>query len=140
VTGYNKPTLIKAKRLRREMTDAERKLWSVLRGANLEEAKFRRQQPIGPFIADFVCQDRRLIVEADGGQHSESKSDERRTAFLESKGYRVLRFWNNDILSNLDGVAQMIATALSTPHPAPAAPELPSPSRGEGFGGATYGD
>jgi very-short-patch-repair endonuclease len=121
------------------MTDAERKLWSALRNRQLEDAKFRRQQPIGPFIADFVCQEHRLIVEADGGQHFESASDDRRTAFLESKGYRVLRFWNHEILSNLDGVAQVIAAALSTPHPARALRESPSPSGGEGFSGASYG-
>ena len=139
VAGYERPTLIKAKRLRREMTDAERKLWSVLRGANLDGMKFRRQQPIGPFIVDFVCLERRLIVEADGGQHADSAKDRRRTAFLEIKGYRILRFWNNDILSNIDGVAHVIAAALSTPHPAQAAPESPSPSRGEGFRGAING-
>ena len=134
MTGYSGETLAKAQRLRREITGAERKLWSVLRNAQLEGAKFRRQQPIGPFIADFVCQQHRLIIEADGGQHAESISDGRRTAFLESKGYRVLRFWNNDILSNLDGVAGVIAAALSTPHPARALRESPSPSRGEGIG------
>jgi len=138
VSGYSKETLIKAKHLRRELTCAERKLWSVLRNAQLEGAKFRRQQPIGPFIADFVCQQHRLIVEANGGQHSESVTDDRRTAFLESIGYRVLRFWNNDILSNLDGVAGVIAAALSIPHPAQAAPESPSPSRGEGNVGASH--
>ena len=137
MTGYTGETLAKAQRLRREMTAAERKLWSVLRDRQLECAKFRRQQPIGPFIADFVCQERRLIIEADGGQHAESAQDARRTAFLESKGYRVLRFWNNDVLSNLDGVAQVIAAALSTPHPAQAALESPSPSRGEGLSGAS---
>jgi very-short-patch-repair endonuclease len=120
------------------MTDAERKLWSALRNRQVEGAKFRRQQPIGPFIADFVCQEHRLIVEADGGQHSGSIADDRRTGFLEGKGYRVLRFWNNDILSNFDGVVQVIAAALSTPHPAQAALESPSPSRGEGFSGASH--
>jgi len=139
VTGYSKETLVRAKRLRREMTGAERKLWGALRSSRLEGAKFRRQQPIGPFIADFVCLEYRLIVEADGGQHAESITDDRRTAFLESKGYRVLRFWNNDILSNIDGVAQVIAAALSTPHPARASRESPSPSRGEGFSGASHG-
>jgi very-short-patch-repair endonuclease len=134
VTGYTKDTLAKAQRLRRNLTDAERKLWSALRNRQINGAKFRRQQPIGPFVADFVCHDPRLIVEADGGQHSVAREDASRTAFLESKGYRVLRFWNNDILSNLDGIAQVIATALSTPHPAPAEPESPSPSRGEGIG------
>jgi len=134
VTGYTGETLAKAQQLRRELTDAERKLWSVLRNRQLEDAKFRRQQPIGPFIVDFVCQERRLIVEADGGQHAENPVDERRTTFLESKGYRVLRFWNNDILNNLDAVAQLIVIALCTPHPARALRESPSPSRGEGLG------
>ena len=134
MTGYHKQTLIKAKHLRREMTGAERNFWSVLRNAQLEGAKFRRQQPIGLFIADFICEQHRLIVEADGGQQSESIADDRRTAFLESKGYRVLRFWNNDILSNLDGVAGVIAAPLSTPHPARALRESPSPSGGEGIG------
>ena len=139
VRGYSKATLANSKNLRRQMSDAERKLWSVLRNRQLGGAKFRRQQPIGPFIADFVCQESRLIVEADGGQHSQSSTDGRRAAFLESKGYRLLRFWNNEILTNLDGVAQVVASALSTPHPAPAAPESPSPSRGEGFIGADHG-
>jgi very-short-patch-repair endonuclease len=120
------------------MTDAERKLWSALRNRQVEGAKFRRQQPIGPFVADLACQEQRLIVEADGGQHSDSIADDRRTGFLEGKGYRVLRFWNNDILSNFDGVVQVIAAALSTPHPAQAALESPSPSRGEGFSGASH--
>ena len=139
MTGYTGKTLMRAQHLRRELTVAERKLWSALRNRQIEGAKFRRQQPIGPFIADFVCQEQRLIVEADGGQHAESAQDVRRTAFLESKGYRVLRFWNNDILTNLDGVAQLIAAALSSPHPAQAALESPSPSRGEGFSGAING-
>jgi very-short-patch-repair endonuclease len=139
VTGYTSETLLKAQHLRRAMTDAERKLWSVLRNRQLDGAKFRRQQPIGPFIADFVCHERRLIVEADGGQHADDLGDRRRTAFLESKGYRVLRFWNNDILTNLRGVAEVIAARLTAPHPAQAAPESPSPSRGEGFSGATHG-
>jgi very-short-patch-repair endonuclease len=138
VTGYDQPTLAKAKRLRRDLTDAERKLWTVLRSRQFEGAKFRRQQPIGPYIADFVCQEQRLIIEADGGQHN-LVEDARRTAFLETAGYRVIRFWNNDIIENLDGVAQSIATALATPHPAQAAPESPSPSRGEGISGVSHG-
>jgi very-short-patch-repair endonuclease len=139
VVGYDQATLVKAKKLRRELTDAERKLWSVLRNSQLDGAKFRRQQPIGPFIADFVCQEARLIIEADGGQHAESTSDARRTAFLERKGYRVLHFWNNDIIQNLAGVAEVILAALTTPHPAQPAAESPSPSRGEGNFGATNG-
>ena len=139
MTGYDKLALAKARRLRRDMTEAERKLWSVLRNSQIEGAKFRRQQPIGPFIADFVCQEQQLIVEADGGQHAESMNDARRTAFLEGKGYRVMRFWNNDILTNLDGVARLIAAAVATPHPARALRESPSPSRGEGRSGAPHG-
>ena len=133
MSGYDKPTLKKAKALRRAMTDAEQALWSILRNRQLNGAKFRRQQPIGPFIADFVCQEHRLIIEADGGQHANSPADDRRTAFLEDKGYRVLRFWNTDILSNRDGVAEAVAAALSPPHPAQPAAESPSPSRGEGI-------
>jgi very-short-patch-repair endonuclease len=139
VTGYERPTLLKAKRLRVDMTDAERKLWTILRNSQLAGAKFRRQQPIGPFVADFVCQEQRLIIEADGGQHASEGADERRTAFLQSKGYRVLRFWNNEILNNVEGVAQMIIAALAAPHPARASRESPSPSRGEGYSGASHG-
>ena len=134
VRGYSKQTLTRAKRLRRELTDAERKLWGLLRSRQLNGAKFRRQQPIGPFIVDFVCLDRRLVVEADGGQHSGSKRDQQRDAWLSSRGYRLLRFWNRDILGNPDGVICVIADALIAPHPAQAAPESPSPSRGEGNG------
>ena len=137
MTGYTGETLSKAQRLRREMTDAERRLWSALRNRQVDGAKFRRQQPIGPFIVDFVCHERRLIIEADGGQYAENGRDGSRTAFLESKGYRVLRFWNDDVLTNVDGVAGVIAAALSIPHPARASRESPSPSRGEGFSGAS---
>ena len=138
VRGYDDQTLARAKRLRGDLTDAERALWAILRARQFEHAKFRRQQPIGPFIVDFVCQQHRLIIEADGGQHAVDK-DASRTAFLERLCYRVLRVWNNDIMTNLDGVAQLIATALATPHPAQAAPESPSPSRGEGNSGAPDG-
>lgn len=139
VRGYSTRTLGRAKVLRGELTSAERKLWSILHNRQLNGAKFRRQQPIGPYIGDFVCQERRLIIEADVGQHAESASDGQRTAFFQSKGFRVLRFWNNDILTNLDGVFQVIAKALETPRPAQAAPESPSPSRGEGFSGVPNG-
>ncbi|MFL6737575.1 MAG: endonuclease domain-containing protein, partial [Sphingomicrobium sp.] len=118
MVGYDQATLTKAKRLRHEMTNAERRLWSVLRNSQLDGAKFRRQQPIGPYIADFVCQRARLIIEADGSQHAESVSDNRRTAFLQCRGYRALRFWNNDIFENLEAVAESILAALTTPHPA----------------------
>ena len=119
MSGYADLTLARAKRLRRDMTDAERRLWRELRARNLG-AKWRRQQPIGSYIADFVCQQARLIVEVDGGQHNGSEADERRTAWLESVGYRVLRFWNNEVSENAEGVLIRIAQALaSAPSPTP---------------------
>jgi very-short-patch-repair endonuclease len=134
VRGYSEQTLKRARRLRRELTETERALWKLLRSRQLDGFKFRRQQPIGPFIADFACQQARLVVEADGGQHSCNGADERRTAFLNKAGYRVLRFWNPDILANPDGVLRVILDALSTPHPPTASRRVPpSPSRGEGF-------
>ncbi len=130
---YSYRTLTRAQTLRREMTDAEIKLWAILRAGQLDGAKFRRQQPIGPFIVDFVCQERRLIIEADGSQHCENDSDAKRDAFLRSKGYRVMRFWNSDILTSIEFVGEEILRALSGPHPPTAARRAPpSPSRGEG--------
>jgi very-short-patch-repair endonuclease len=107
-----------------------------LRNRALGGAKFRRQAPIGPFIADFVCKEAGLIVEADGGQHDGSSSDVHRDAYLRSQGYRVLRLWNIDILSNSAGVAEAILAALdNTPHPPTASRRAPpSPFGGEGFG------
>ncbi|HWD57970.1 MAG TPA: endonuclease domain-containing protein [Stellaceae bacterium] len=93
-----------ARRLRRTMTDAERRLWFALRDRRLAGFKFRRQHPIGNFIVDFACTKHHLVVEADGGQHAESESDARRTALIEAMGWRVMRFWNNDILANTEGV------------------------------------
>jgi very-short-patch-repair endonuclease len=78
----------------------------------LEGLKFSRQMPVGPYICDFMCRERKLIVEVDGGQHAESQRDLARTTFLEAEGYRVIRFWNNDVLSNVDGVLTMISDAL----------------------------
>jgi very-short-patch-repair endonuclease len=100
-----------AARLRRHMTDAERLLWSRLRARRLGW-KFRTQHSIGPFVADFVCLKRKLIVEADGGQHNE-KADRARTAFLKKRGFRILRFWNHDILQNIDGVLETILLILA---------------------------
>jgi very-short-patch-repair endonuclease len=98
--------------LRQNATDAERRLWAVLRHRQLQGYKFRRQHAIGRFIADFACTKHRLVIEADGGQHNGSIADDRRTAWLEREGWRVLRFWNNDILSNTEGVLSAIVEAL----------------------------
>jgi len=117
----------RAKRLRHDQTDAERKLWMRLRDRQMNGAKFRRQQPIGRYIVDFFCPERRLVIELDGGQHaSQVEADQRRTEFLTKSGYRVLRFWDNDVLSDTEAVLQKIADELK--HPSP----QPSPSRGEG--------
>ena len=103
------------RRLRRDATEAERALWRLLRNRALGGAKFRRQFPIGNFIADFACLEHRLIVEADGGQHGSSNSDQARTEWLVSQGFRVLRFWNNEILENPGGVAAVLLEALRQP-------------------------
>jgi very-short-patch-repair endonuclease len=117
------------------MTDAECKLWFALRDRRFAQFKFRRQVAIGPFIADFVCFDARLVIEVDGGRHAESASDVRRVRWFAANQFAVLRFWNNDVLSNLNGVLTVILDELSkrTPHPARASRERPSPARGEGF-------
>jgi very-short-patch-repair endonuclease len=98
-----------ARRLRRDSTDAEKLLWSRLRSRQLEGAKFVRQLPIGPFVADFACRSLMLVIELDGGQHADNPADAERTAHIEAFGYHVIRFWNNEVLSNPDGVLQMIA-------------------------------
>jgi very-short-patch-repair endonuclease len=131
--GYSEETLERAKAFRREMTEAEKQLWSYLRAGRLGGHKFRRQQPIGPYIADFVCQQAKLVVELDGSQHIDSAHDKRRDAFLCSAGYRVLRFWNSDLAENKQGVLEAILAAISDPLPPAAARRAPpSPSRGEG--------
>jgi acyl-CoA thioester hydrolase len=103
----------RAQQLRSNSTDAERFLWSKLRNRNLVDAKFRRQFPIGDYVADFCCHEARLIVEVDGGQHAERKAhDDRRTWWLGQAGYRVIRFWNNEVLENLAGVLETIVAEL----------------------------
>ncbi|MDP3676858.1 MAG: endonuclease domain-containing protein [Novosphingobium sp.] len=118
--------------MRRNPTEAERALWRVLRARRLCGWKFRRQVRIDPYIVDFVCFSARVIVEADGSQHAESESDAVRDAFLKAQGFRVLRFWNNDVLTNREGVLTALLAALETPLP------NPSPARGEGLQTATH--
>jgi very-short-patch-repair endonuclease len=99
--------------MRREMTDAERKLWFLLRDRRLAGAKFRRQAPVGPYIADFVCLRRKVIVEADGGQHIDSSKDAVRDRWLAREGYRVVRYSNIDILKNPEGVLTDLLSRLN---------------------------
>jgi len=96
------------------MTAAERRIWQILRSQQMQGYKFRRQVPIGRYIADFACHEARIIVEVDGGQHDRSSPQEaERSAFLQNEGYRVLRFWNNEVLANLGGVHAIIAEELA---------------------------
>ena len=123
----------RARTLRKSQTDAEHRLWKLLRAKRLEDWKFRRQLPIGRYIVDFACPAARLIVEADGGQHSESLYDAARDRWLASQGWRVIRFWNTDILNNEEGVLTAVLVALSTPSP------QPLPHQGGGALGGTCG-
>lgn len=107
-----------ARALRSRMTDAERCLWRHLRASRLESTKFKRQQPLGPYIVDFVCFHAKVIVEVDGGQHAESSTDPVRDAWLAGQGFRVLRFWNNDVLNNTEAVLERIVRFLD-PSPPP---------------------
>ncbi len=100
--------------LRKNPTEAERSLWKHLRLRQLEGEKFRRQQPLGRYVVDFVCLEKRLTVELDGGQHAEQVgSDAERTAWLEAQGFRVLRFWNHDVMKDIEAVKEVIRRALS---------------------------
>jgi len=121
----------RARSLRANQTDAEQRLWKLLRAKRLEGWKFR-QYPIGRYIVDFACPIAQLIVEADGGQHNESRYDAARDGWLAGEGWRVIRFWNTDILTNEEGVLSAILAAL------PPLPN-PSPTRGEGLSGVTHG-
>jgi very-short-patch-repair endonuclease len=109
----------RARQLRKAATDAERALWYRLRSRSLSGYKFVRQEPIGPYTVDFICRERRLIIEVDGGQHADNPRDVIRDKWLADHNYRVMRFWNSDVLANLTGVLETIATALAEapPHP-----------------------
>jgi very-short-patch-repair endonuclease len=123
-----------ARELRRNLTDAERIVWYGVRAHRLEGIGFRRQAPIGPYIVDFVSHAAKLVIEIDGGQHFDvehERRDARRDRFLASKGYRVLRFSNHDVISNRAGVLEAIAQAAS--------PSPPSPASGGGGAGSELG-
>jgi very-short-patch-repair endonuclease len=104
-------TLI-SRKLRTNQTDAETKLWNRIRNRQINGDKFVRQEPIGRYICDFVCREKLVVIEVDGGQHSESARDEVRDRYLRTQGYRVIRFWNNDVLSNIEGVLTVIDDEL----------------------------
>ncbi len=118
--GYSRPTA-RARDLRLNATDAERRLWQHISARQVAGVRFNRQVPIGPFICDFVSRSVKLVIEVDGGQHDwQAEDDARRTRFLETQGYRVLRFWNNDVLQNPEGVVLAIERALADrPSPGP---------------------
>ena len=105
-----------ARELRKNLTDTERRLWSMLRGEQLAGAKFRRQAPIGRYIVDFVSFDRHIVIELDGGQHAlEIEADATRTRWLNTQGYRVLRFWNHQVFDDLESVLETIWLAVQPP-------------------------
>ena len=109
-----------AKTLRKRTTEAEKLLWQKLRGRQLEGFKFRRQQPIGRYIVDFVSFEKRLVIELDGGQHAIAKEeDKKRDRWLNQEGYVLLRFWDNEVFENLEGVLETIRRRLLSPSPSP---------------------
>ncbi len=116
--GYARPTA-KARALRNNATQAERILWRAISARKISNIRFNRQVPIGPFICDFAARSIGLVIEVDGGQHIEA-ADANRTRYIETQGYRVIRFWNNDVLGNLDGVIEEIARVIADmPSPGP---------------------
>jgi very-short-patch-repair endonuclease len=109
----------RAQELRRSLTDAERRLWRHLSRRQLGGWKFSRQMPVGPFVCDFLCREAKLVVEVDGGQHDlQQARDAARSRFLKGEGYRVIRFWNHDVLGNVEGVLLTILSALEASPPA----------------------
>ena len=115
-----------ARKLRNNLTEVEKQLWRYLRNKQLDGLKFRRQQPIGPYIVDFINFEKRLIIEVDGGQHAKSiQKDSERDAWFQEQNVKVLRFWDNEVLENMEGVLESIKKKCSPPSPAP-------PTRGGG--------
>jgi very-short-patch-repair endonuclease len=103
--------------MRADPTPAERRLWAMLRDRRMPAAKFRRQHVIEPYIVDFACLERSLVIEADGSQHADSLSDRQRDAYLRNRGFQVLRFWNNDVLDNPEGCVRILVAALAARSP-----------------------
>ena len=118
-----------ARGLRKQSTDTEQYLWRHLRGRQVEGFKFRRQQPVGRYVVDFMNLEKKVVIELDGGQHAVDPSDKMRDEWLRGEGYEVLRFWDNQVFSNLEGVLEKIRDTLLTPHPNP----LPQGARGNNF-------
>jgi very-short-patch-repair endonuclease len=119
----NKNLLNFAKNNRRSLTPAETKLWNILRDSKLEGCKFRRQETISNYIVDFICYEKSLIIEIDGGQHNKKTNelfDKERTGYLNNQGFKVLRFWNNEILENIEGVYNIIVNTIKETKPSPA--------------------
>ena len=125
--AYDRQPTLRSRELRTNATPAERALWQRIRNRQIDGVRFNRQVPIGPFICDFAARQAKLVIELDGGQHAvRTAADERRTDFLQGHGYRVLRFWNNDVLEQMDGVLTVIAGALK---------DRPSPNPSRSAGG-----
>jgi len=136
------PQSMLARSMRRMPTDAEQKLWAHLHRLGMKGSHFRRQVRIGRYIVDFACHKERVVIEVDGGQHADNAADAARSRFIEERGYRVLRFWNNDVLGNIDGVLEVIANAIAANgskerNPATDSSASPSPLAGEGRGGGS---
>ncbi len=110
---YSSALKKKARVLRNEMTPAEKIFWHAVKAKRFNAYKFRRQYPVGPYLVDFMCFKSKLFVEIDGGHHCESKRDEARTKFINAQGFEVLRFWNNEVLENIDGVLRALSLTLS---------------------------
>ncbi len=130
--AYDPTPTERSRHLRNNATPAERKLWGVISSRRLNRVRFNRQVVIKPYICDFVARSAKLVIELDGGQHSDALAyDQARSKYLEARGYRVLRFWNNDVMHNIDGVVRQIEEALNQPPPARAG-GVDSPNASEG--------
>jgi very-short-patch-repair endonuclease len=130
-------SVLRSRALRSNSSDAEDRFWQMVRGRQVSGAKFVRQFPVGPYFADFACREAALVVELDGGQHADNARDDIRTAYLNLQGYSVLRFWNDDVLTNMEGVYQALVDTLAL-NPSPDlrfAPATLSP-QGRGARGA----